>query len=98
MFDPLSQEAVRSIADIEIDTFAKRVESLGYELTADNSVYEFITKKGYDAQLGARPLKRAVQTYLEDKVCELMMDESENKQKIIVRVSEDGKNLDVSWE
>lgn len=98
MFDPLSQEAVRSIADIEIDTFAKRVESLGYELTADNSVYEFITKKGYDAQLGARPLKRAVQTYLEDKVCELMMDESENKQKIMVRVSEDGKNLDVSWE
>ena len=62
MFDPLTEAAIRSIADIEIDKFVKRVEGLGYALTVDNNARDFITQKGYDSKLGARPLKRAIQT------------------------------------
>ena len=60
MFDPLTEAAIRSIADIEIDKFVKRVEGLGYALTVDNNARDFITQKGYDSKLGARPLKRAI--------------------------------------
>lgn len=54
MFDPLTEAAIRSIADIEIDKFVKRVEGLGYALTVDNNARDFITQKGYDSKLGAR--------------------------------------------
>lgn len=98
MFDPLTEAAIRSIADIEIDKFVKRVEGLGYALTIDNNARDFITKKGYDSKLGARPLKRAIQTYLEDKVCELMMNlENEENHDIVAYTDDKGDNLNVEW-
>ena len=96
MFDPLTEAAIRSIADIEIDKFVKRVEGLGYALTVDNNARDFITQKGYDSKLGARPLKRAIQTYLEDKVCELMMNlENEENHDIVAYTDDEGDNLNV---
>ena len=98
MFDPLTEAAIRSIADIEIDKFVKRVEGLGYALTVDNNARDFITQKGYDYKLGARPLKRAIQTYLEDKVCELMMNlENEENHDIVAYTDDKGDNLNVEW-
>lgn len=98
MFDPLTEAAIRSIADIEIDKFVKRVEGLGYALTVDNNARDFITQKGYDSKLGARPLKRAIQTYLEDKVCELMMNlENEENHDIVAYTDDKGENLNVEW-
>ncbi len=98
MFDPLTEAAIRSIADIEIDKFVKRVEGLGYALTVDNNARDFITQKGYDSKLGARPLKRAIQTYLEDKVCELMMNlENEENHDIVAYADDKGENLNVEW-
>lgn len=98
MFDPLTEAAIRSIADIEIDKFVKRVEGLGYALTVDNNARDFITQKGYDSKLGARPLKRAIQTYLEDKVCELMMNlENEKNHDIVAYTDDKGDNLNVEW-
>ena len=98
MFDPLTEAAIRSIADIEIDKFVKRVEGLGYALTVDNNARDFITQKGYDSKLGARPLKRAIQTYLEDKVCELMMNlENEENHDIVAYTDDKGDNLSVEW-
>ena len=98
MFDPLTEAAIRSIADIEIDKFVKRVEGLGYALTVDNNARDFITQKGYDSKLGARPLKRAIQTYLEDKVCELMMNlENEENHDIVAYTDNKGENLNVEW-
>ena len=98
MFDPLTEAAIRSIADIEIDKFVKRVEDLGYALTVDNNARDFITQKGYDSKLGARPLKRAIQTYLEDKVCELMMNlENEENHDIVAYTDDKGDNLNVEW-
>ena len=98
MFDPLTEAAIRSIADIEIVKFVKRVEGLGYALTVDNNARDFITQKGYDSKLGARPLKRAIQTYLEDKVCELMMNlENEENHDIVAYTDDKGDNLNVEW-
>ena len=98
MFAPLTEAAIRSIADIEIDKFVKRVEGLGYALTVDNNARDFITQKGYDSKLGARPLKRAIQTYLEDKVCELMMNlENEENHDIVAYTDDKGDNLNVEW-
>ncbi|WP_300811579.1 ATP-dependent Clp protease ATP-binding subunit [uncultured Duncaniella sp.] len=78
MFDPLSKEAIFKIIDIELAGFNKRVKELGYTLTITDEAKNFIADKGYDAQFGARPLKRAIQKYLEDNLAELIIDASVN--------------------
>jgi ATP-dependent Clp protease ATP-binding subunit ClpC len=52
-----------------------RVEQLGYKLSVSDKAKEFVAEKGYDVQFGARPLKRAIQNYIEDGVCELLLGE-----------------------
>lgn len=74
MFDPLSKDAIFKIIDIELSGFNKRVKELGYTLNISNEARDFIAEKGYDAQFGARPLKRAIQKYLEDKLAELIIE------------------------
>ena len=76
MFDQLSKEAIFKIIDIELAGFYKRVKELGYTLTLTEEAKNFIAEKGYDAQFGARPLKRAIQKYLEDNLAELIIDAS----------------------
>lgn len=76
MFEPLSKEAIFKIIDIELAGFHKRVKELGYTLTITDEAKNFIAEKGYDAQYGARPLKRAIQKYLEDNLAELIIDAS----------------------
>ena len=73
VFDRLNQEATCKIIDLELNKFYKRVEGLGYKLTITASAKEFIASKGYDIQFGARPLKRAIQTYLEDELTEMVI-------------------------
>lgn len=68
-FDQLDLKAIKKIIDIELKGLYKRVESLGYQLTITDSAKEFVATKGYDVQFGARPLKRAIQNYIEDGVC-----------------------------
>ena len=74
MFDSLSKEAIFKIIDIELSGFYKRIKSLGYDLTLTEAAKTFIAEKGYDARFGARPLKRAIQKYLEDELAELILD------------------------
>lgn len=74
MFDPLSKDAIFKIIDIELAGFNKRVKELGYILNISDEARNFIAEKGYDSQFGARPLKRAIQKYLEDKLAELIID------------------------
>jgi ATP-dependent Clp protease ATP-binding subunit ClpC len=73
MFDLLDKEAIHKIIDIELRGFYKRVESLGYQLNITDKTKEFIASKGYDVQFGARPLKRAIQKYLEDELAEMII-------------------------
>ena len=72
-FDQLDLKAIKKIIDIELKGLYKRIESLGYQLTITDSAKEFVATKGYDVQFGARPLKRAIQNYIEDCVCEKLL-------------------------
>lgn len=76
MFDPLDKEAIFKIIDIELAGFYKRVDALGYKLEITEGAKNYIAEKGYDSQYGARPLKRAVQKYLEDPLAEMIINSS----------------------
>ena len=73
MFDQLDKEAIRRIIEIELKGLYKRVEALGFTLQISEAAKDFIATKGYDVQFGARPLKRAIQKYLEDEMAELII-------------------------
>ena len=72
-FDQLSLEAITKIVDIELAGLFGRVKALGYNIQMDDEAKRFLANKGYDVQFGARPLKRAIQTYLEDALSELIV-------------------------
>lgn len=73
MFDQLDKDAIFKIIDIELKDFYSRVEKLGFTLELTTEAKDFIATKGYDKNFGARPLKRAIQKYLEDELAELML-------------------------
>lgn len=73
-FDQLDLNAIKRIIDIELRGLYKRIEQLGYQLQISDEAKAFVAEKGYDVQFGARPLKRAIQTYIEDPVCELLLN------------------------
>ena len=73
MFDQLDKESIFKIIDLELSGFYKRVETLGYHLTITDDAKNFIAEKSYDIQFGARPLKRAIQKYLEDELAEMII-------------------------
>ena len=72
-FDQLSLDAITKIVDIELKGLYDRVEALGYKLVVDDDAKKFLAAKGYDVQFGARPLKRAIQNYVEDGLSELIV-------------------------
>ncbi len=74
MFEPLDKEAIFKIIDIELSGFYKRIDSLGYKLNLTEEAKNFVAEKGYDSNYGARPLKRAIQKYLEDELAELIIN------------------------
>ncbi len=88
-FDQLSLEDIVKIVDIELDALRGRIESIGYHLEVSDEAKQFLGKKGYDVQYGARPLKRAVQTYLEDSLSEMIVDDKLQPDDTI-RVTWDG--------
>ena len=66
-------DAITKIVDIELKGLFERVEAIGYKLVVDEDAKKFLASKGYDVQFGARPLKRAIQNYLEDGLSELIV-------------------------
>ena len=76
MFDQLDLAAIKRIIDIELRGLHKRVNTMGYSLTLTDAAKEFVATKGYDVQYGARPLKRALQTYVEDAICEFLLTDA----------------------
>lgn len=74
-FDQLDTDALEKIVDIELRGLFQRVEGLGYKLDISEEAKHFVASKGYDVQFGARPLKRAIQNYIEDGIAELLLDE-----------------------
>lgn len=90
MFDPLDRDAIFKIIDIELKGFYQRLRDLGYELEIADEAKNFIADKGYDSQYGARPLKRAIQKYLEDELAELILSSDLNPgDKILISYDKD---------
>lgn len=73
MFDQLDRDAIFRIIDIELAGFYRRVADLGYTLELTDAAKNYVADKGYDRQYGARPLKRAIQKYLEDPLAEMII-------------------------
>ena len=91
-FDQLDLEAIKKIVDIELRGLYKRIESIGYALEVSDEAKQFVAEKGYDIQFGARPLKRAIQTYIEDEVSELIINGEVNVGDTI-KISKEGDRL-----
>ena len=72
-FDQLEMDSLVKIVDIELEGLYKRVEAIGYKLVMEDEARQFIAKKGYDIQYGARPLKRAIQNHVEDALAEVIL-------------------------
>ena len=83
-FDQLDMEAIKRIIDVELKGLVKRIKDLGYEMQLTDAAKVFVATKGYDVQFGARPLKRAIQNYIEDGICEMILDESIKPGSVIV--------------
>ena len=75
-FDQLDKNAIRKIVDIELSALEKRISNLGYKLNVTGNARNQLAERGCDVQYGARPLKRAMQAYVEDVVCEKILSDT----------------------
>ena len=75
-FDTLDDKALRTITDLEVDKLIQRLATAGKQVIVDGEARSYISRRGYEPQYGARPIKRAVQTYLEDELSEMLIEES----------------------
>ncbi len=84
MFDQLNREAIGKIIDIELKGILGRVKAMGYTLELTAEAKDFIADKGYDVQFGARPLKRAIQQYVEDTLADIVLGNTLHEGDVIV--------------
>ena len=97
MFNALKREDIHKIIDIELRNIFKRVEEMGYTLELTDKAKDFIADKGWDDQFGARPLKRAIQKYVEDALAEeLIMHPMAPGGKINIDLDEESQEIKVT--
>lgn len=98
-FDQLDVEALSKIINIELKRLYQRMESIGYKLRIDDDAKRYVAEKGYDVQFGARPLKRSIQSNLEDGLAELILNEEpQNGDVIHVSLKPSGDGLQMKIE
>lgn len=83
IFNSLTKDDIHKIIDIELDYLYKRVNELGYKIKLNEEAKDFLAEKGYDSAFGARPLKRAIQKYVEDPLAEEIIKAEMNEGDII---------------
>jgi len=83
LFNALTREDIHNIIDIELKGLYDRIINLGYQIKINEAAKDFIVEKGFDIQFGARPLKRAIQKYLEDAMAEVIIEASMQEGDII---------------
>ena len=88
-FDQLDNTAIRKIVDIELSRLFKRINDMGYAVEISDEAKTLLANKGYSPQYGARPLKRAIQTYIEDVLCELLLSD-DKKPGTTISINVDG--------
>lgn len=97
MFNSLDKDSIFKIIDLELRSFYKRVDDLGYSLEITPEAKDFLAEKGYDKQYGARPLKRAIQTHIEDALAEILLrGEAKDGDTILVDISPDKEKITTS--
>lgn len=96
-FDQLDNTAIRKIVDIELSRLFKRINDMGYAVEISEEAKEMLAQKGYSPQYGARPLKRAIQTYIEDVLCELLLDDEKKLSSTITIDVDKGDKLKVTF-
>ena len=93
-FDPLDIDAIIRIVDLELDKLVKRVQEIGYTLELTDDAKRFLAESGYDVQFGARPLKRSIQSHLEDGLSELIIaNKVKEGNHIIASLNKEKKEL-----
>ncbi|MBQ0060606.1 MAG: ATP-dependent Clp protease ATP-binding subunit [Bacteroidales bacterium] len=92
-FNSLSDSSIRKILDVELNQIKKRVENMGFVLEISDEAKDFLCKKGFDPQYGARPLRRAIQKYLENELSDFFINEEPKDNKIVVTASEEKLSL-----
>ena len=96
-FDQLDNTAIRKIVDIELSRLFKRINDMGYMVEISDEAKAMLAQKGYSPQYGARPLKRAIQTYIEDVLCELLLDDEKKLSSTITIDVDEGDKLKVAF-
>ncbi len=91
IFNPLTKENIHEIIDIELEGLYTRVKNLGFKINMTNAAKDYVADKGFDTQFGARPLKRAIQKYVEDPMAETIIKHSV-KEGDLLKVDYDEKN------
>ncbi|HRQ85403.1 MAG TPA: AAA family ATPase, partial [Flavobacteriales bacterium] len=96
MFNSLKREDIHKIIDIELGYVYKRINELGYEIKLTDEAKDFLGDKGYDEKFGARPLKRAIQKYIEDPMAEEIINQGvEEGDKITVSLNKDKTDVSI---
>lgn len=95
VFRKLEKEDMRKILDLELKKLEARLEKTHITLSLDRKAADFLIEKGYDSSLGARPLRRVVQDYIEDPLSDLVLA-GKVKPRLRARVAKDGKSLKLS--
>ena len=94
-FDTLGDTALRTITDLEVDKLISRLAAIDIKVEVTDEARTYISRKGYDPQYGARPIKRAVQTYLEDELAEMLVENApSNNQHIAVGYNDETEKLE----
>ncbi|GGE23602.1 MULTISPECIES: ATP-dependent Clp protease ATP-binding subunit [Sphingobacterium] len=97
VFNSLTKEHIFKIIDIELRSLFARIEGLGHQINLTENAKNYIAEKGYDSNFGARPLKRAIQKYLEDPIAEeILKGELKAGDTILVDFDEEKKDIVVS--
>ena len=98
-FRPLEKADIYQIIDLMNEDLFKRIKELGYEIEVTKAAKEFITDKGFDQKYGARPLKRAIQKYIEDPLAEELLENSHNEGSTIkIKMNKSRDGLDFDWD
>ena len=96
MFNSLDKEEIFQIIDIELKGLFERINNLGYKIKLSPAAKDFVAEKGYDVQFGARPLKRAIQRYIEDPMAEVII-QADIKEGDIISVGFDKKKEELTF-
>jgi ATP-dependent Clp protease ATP-binding subunit ClpC len=91
----LDLEAIKRIIDVELKGLVKRIKDLGYEMQLTDAAKVFVATKGYDVQFGARPLKRAIQNYIEDGISELIVN-GDLPLGSVIHITKEGDELKIN--